>query len=273
MKSPITDEEIERLTNTLHREFSFDLRNYAAASLKRRVNHVLEYHNLHNISDVVKRLKENDNYIHEFINEITVNVTELFRDNDLWIKLHMSYSKLFASRKEKLLFFHVGCSSGEEIFSNLTLIHKLKINDYCETSAGDINSKVLEKASMGIISKNNIELYKHNYNSVFNDEDFHKFYEETELHLHFKKLKESECFFLLHDIVSDELPGRYDVLFCRNLLIYFNSDLQSLVIEKLYNSLKPGGLLILGAKESLIWYKKSYLFEVIDHKLKIFKKL
>lgn len=273
VKSQITDEEVQRLTNTLYREFSFDLRNYAKSSLRRRITHVLEYHNLHNIGEVVKRLKEDDNYIHEFINEITVNVTELFRDNELWPALMVTYKKFFSNRKDKIHFFHVGCSTGEEIFSNLTLIHKLKLQEQSEVSAGDINSKVLERASMGLLSKTNIDLYKHNYNSVFNDEDFHHFFQETELKLHFNKLQDSECYFLLHDIVSDELPAKYDVIFCRNLLIYFNSDLQGLVLEKLYNNLKPDGLLILGAKESLIWYKKSYLFEVIDHKLKIFKKL
>lgn len=141
VKVEISKNDVLRVIYEFRKTYGFDFANYAEMSFKRRVEHLLVSHNLSGVEELIRKVKENEQYFQKCVNDITVNTTELFRDVDVWLNLRRNVLNLFKD-KPNINIWHAGCSSGEEVYSMLILLNELNLLDKAKVFATDINSDI-----------------------------------------------------------------------------------------------------------------------------------
>lgn len=272
MDLPHTD-QLKELTEFIYANFKYDFREYAESSFARRIVNFLQKHNLNNTKELIQKITLNPNLIDVFVCEITVNVTELFRDPAFW-KSYSNYLDPCIRQKKDFRILHLACSSGEEMLSNQLVFRKLHSTNNIIIDCYDIDQNIIKEAKRYGFNKKYLSEYQTNFNSVYNGDRLESYFNYDGENFSLAKEFKSECNFKIHDIITDSIYEKYDIIFCRNLLIYFTPRMQSMVIEKLYKALNAKGILCIGAKESLIWYDLYNLhFCAIDQKNKIYQKL
>jgi len=260
----LNENQLKNIINTILGYTPYDISGYAKASLYRRFQRVLLNHRIE-FNDLIHKIKTDKEFSKNLIEEITVNTTELFRDPKIWAFLRTEILPLFEVKKNIKIWIP-GCSTGQEAYSMAILLNELGLLDKTEIYASDINSKVLEIASKGVYRyKNNLN-YLSNFtesmspNSAMTDlakeELFGKYFEinrSNDQIIIFNFLKD-KITFLQNDLVSnDKLPiSNFDLISCRNVLIYMNQGLQNKILEKFYKNILPGAFLLLGTHESII---------------------
>ncbi len=241
----------------------YDFSEYSDNSIYRRIHKIQNDHKL-TLDQLSELTRTNPVFVERLVEEITVNTTELFRDPEVWQNL---YENVYPSlRKNKTInIWHAGCSSGQEVYSSLILLNELGLLDRCRVMATDINQKVLNNARQGKYSLSFNRSYIDNFNQVLNHDkhnvDFSMYFDVDESAdcMHVKKFLLEKPQFIRHNLVSDEPAFAYkvDLLFCRNVLIYFNSALQSKVVQSFFDQMHNGGHLVLGNHEALPGYFKA----------------
>ena len=265
--------DLRALTEFVKAEFDYDFSEYAMSSFKRRINRILEMYEFHSVRDLINELKSKPSFFQEFLSEITVNVTEIFRDPSFWREIRDHVIPNILLNNDKIRIWHAGCSSGEEVFSMAIL---LKENGWLEKSqiiATDIDNAILERAKKGTFSAKNIDLNNRNYIRFQGKSSFSDYYtvKKNDAFLnqdlaHFVSFREQ-------NLVKDEVFNKFDLVLCRNVMIYFNQNLQNKVLKTLHGSLFRYGYLAIGSKESLIWCEIANKFIVANNEEKIYKKI
>lgn len=265
-----TSDDLFRFLAALKAYTSYDLSDYSDRSLRRRLSKVLEDEGI-TIDELLLKLSQNPAYGEHVVESITVNTSELFRDPALWLLLRSRIYPKFRTQAY-LNVWHAGCSMGQEVYSNLMLLNELGLYEKARVYASDINVKILEAAQRGEYRYRFNLSYLDNFDLVINtnplnyeeklDIPYSKYFRVDEskdlisIHSDLRKKPIFRC----NDLVKGVNPFfvRYDVIFCRNVLIYFNAALQNRLFEVFYRNLYPGGILILGAHESIIgsWANK-----------------
>lgn len=235
----------------------YDFSEYSDNSIDRRIQKVMQDYNL-DMGGLIHKTKTNPQFVEQVVEAITVNTTELFRDPEVWTYLRVKLLPGFKNRP-KINIWHAGCSSGQEVYSLMVLLDHLNLLDRCEIFATDISKKALESAKTGQYRYSyNYGKYLENFKASFDEDkapDFDKYFKADEandtISVNSDFLKKVK--FVKHDLVKGELPffNRVDLLFCRNVLIYFNSNLQAKIVQRLHDRLFPGGSLILGSHETI----------------------
>lgn len=247
----------------LKRYTPYDFSEYSDSSIYRRIHKIQQDHKL-TLDQLSDLTRTNPGFVEKLVEEITVNTTELFRDPEVWDNLYKNVYP--ALRKNKVInVWHAGCSSGQEVYSSLILLNELGLLDRCRVMATDINQKVLNNARQGTYSLSFNRSYIDNFNQVLNKEgqvvDFSKYFDVDEAAdmMRVKSFLLNKPQFIRHNLVSEEPAFAYkvDLLFCRNVLIYFNASLQTKVVQTFYNQLHNGGYLVLGQHEALPGYFKA----------------
>jgi chemotaxis protein methyltransferase CheR len=252
----------------------FDFGQYSFSSLKRRIERLLKLYNLETIHALIIALKDDSELLKVVINEITVNTTELFRDPEMWVNLKEQV-KLISQVKSQigLRIWHAACSRGDEVFSMLIILNELSLLNDAKISASDINYTVLENAKQGKMHISNYERNKKNMQHVFPKMNFEKYFTEFDgTHYYFDKSVLRYVNFKSHNLDRDEVFGLFDIVMCRNVLIYFNLELQDKVLHNLLEATKTHGLLVIGSKESLSWSKVAKQVTTLSMAHKIYKK-
>ena len=270
-KDLITDEQVEEIVVITRNIYGFDFEGYSRASLKRRLDRVMLLKRM-DFFDLRSTLTNNSDFFHDFLNEITVNVTEMFRD-----------PKFFKSLKENVIpylnsyphlkVWNAGCSTGEELYSFAILFEELGLYNRSFFYGTDINHKVLEIAREGIYDLQKMKQYSENYHAIDGGKSLSNYYtakyDAASIARHLKK----NVLFSMHNLVSDGPFNEFQVISCRNVLIYFNPELQRNVINLFYNSLANFGFLCLGGKEAIRDYQIAKKFKVVDKKNNIYQKV
>lgn len=247
----------------LKRYTPYDFSEYSDSSIYRRIHKIQQDHKL-TLDELADLTRTNPGFVEKLVEEITVNTTELFRDPEVWDNLNKNVYP--ALRKNKVInVWHAGCSSGQEVYSNLILLNELGLLDRSRVMATDINQKVLNNARQGSYSLSFNRCYMDNFDQVLNRNghtvDFSKYFDVDESAdiIQVKDFVLNKPQFIRHNLVSDEAAFAYkvDLLFCRNVLIYFNTSLQAKVVQSFYNQLHNGGHLVLGQHEALPGYFKA----------------
>ena len=240
----------------------YDFSEYSDNSIARRIQKVMRDYRL-SLNELIFKTKSENDFVEEIVEAITVNTTELFRDPPIWSYI---LQKLLPTLKTKtnINIWHAGCSTGQEVYSNLILLDQLGLLERSTIFASDINQKVIEQAKKGVYKYRFNQNYIENFNLVHNinhQVNFSKYFDiiEAEDKLVVKDFLRSIPKFVKHDLVQEKLPfyNKFDIIFCRNVLIYFNSGLQSKIIQRFYDNLFPGGSMILGTHETLTGFFKS----------------
>lgn len=264
-------EELQAITNLVFSLYRYDFREYAKASLKRRLLRIMDRYSM-NFDDFIRNLKSKPTFIQQFISELTVNVTEIFRDPFVFAAIKEEVFPIL-NEKENIRIWHAGCSSGEEVISMAILLAESGLLRKASLVGTDINPGVLFQAKSGNYSWHQIQKFEKNYLDVPGTRSLQEYFEIDRDHAKIIPALHERCSFLVHNLVSDISPGKFDLVICRNVYIYFELGLQEKVLQLIYNSLKPGGILCLGSKESIRFTKLAHKFKAIDLENRIFQKL
>lgn len=272
MIQDIDIKDLKRLTEVIYSNHGYDFRNYAMSSFKRRMLRILEVWGL-SIEGLLAKLSDRSVVIDDFLDEMTVNVTEMFRDPGFWRLLREEIIPGILLNNKQFKIWHAGCSSGEEVVSMNILLHEMGIHNNVKIYATDLDQVILEKAKTGAYSLKNMETNEKNYIRFQGKGSLKDYYTEENGRAVVKKELLSNVVFQKHDLVLGNGFNSFDLILCRNVMIYFNQALQNEVLKKFHGSLNKYGYLAIGAKESMIWCDYANRFIVVNQEERVFKKI
>jgi chemotaxis protein methyltransferase CheR len=260
----VSDQDLLYFVAALKNHTQYDLTDYSDKSLKRRLQKVLSDHKI-DLLTLITRIKKDEEFLNRVINDITVNTTELFRDPQIWHALRYRVLPQYKNRKN-INIWHAGCSSGQEVYSMLILLNELGMFDSAKVLATDINPEMLEQAQKGNYKYRFNIGYLDNFDKVirenpynydeYYDVPYEKYFEinKTKDYIQMLPFLTDKPFFRRHDLVVDGnmMFAKFDIILCRNVIIYFNYELQNRVFKLFYENLFPGGILVLGLHETIM---------------------
>jgi chemotaxis protein methyltransferase CheR len=264
--------ELKHLLESIHDIHGYDFTGYSEASLKRRIQHFMSPRKLETLEQLRTILLKDEKFFEEFIQVVSVTVTEMFRDPLFYKSLRKNVMKRLATYPIIKVWL-AGCATGEEVYSIAILLKEAGLLEKSVIYATDINQKSIQVAKTGIYSVENMKSYTINYQKSGGTESFSDYYKSKYDSVAFDKSLRQNIVFSPHNLAVDKSFNEFQLIICRNVLIYFNQQLQSNVINLFYESLCPFGFIGLGSKESLLFSEKVKQFEVIDKKEKIFRKI
>ncbi len=242
------------------------------SSFKRRISRILELKAL-TLDGLLKKITEQPAFINEFLDELTVNVTEMFRDPGFWRVLRDEIIPTIRLNHKQFKIWHAGCSSGEEVLSMTILLTEMGILDDVTIIATDLDTTIIERAKTMSMPIKNMELNEKNYIRYEGPKGIKSYYKEENSRAVFSKELFKNVTFRRHDLVVGEVFNKFDLILCRNVMIYFNQNLQNEVLKKFHESLFKFGYLAIGSKESLIWCEIANKFIVVNNEEKVYKKI
>lgn len=263
--------EFDLLLQAIYQKYGYDFRNYARASLKRRIRYRLSQSNFKTISEMQHKLLYDSKFFATLLSDLTINVTEMFRDPSFFKALR----EIVIPELKKQPFvkvWHAGCSSGEEVYSTAILLKEEGLYKTSLIYATDADDVVLDKAKSGVFAIDRMKDYTLNYRKSGGLASFADYYTARYDNAIMDNSLKKNIVFSNHNLVTDGVFGEMDMIICRNVFIYFNRDLQDRVFRLFSESLHPGGFLCLGTKETIRFSSFSGDFEnVADHE-KIYRK-
>lgn len=260
----VTDEAIQAFHKAVKKYSDYDLSVYSEKSFRRRIEKLLSDRNT-DMKTIIRKVTQDPDFMEIIIQEITVNTTELFRDPKVWQTLKYRILKKLKYKKE-INIWHAGSSTGQEVYSMLILLNEMNILHKANVYASDINQKAIDKAEFGEYAyRFNIE-YVENYKKViqenpynfeeFKDIPFSKYFVIDKISdtISVKNIIKNKVDYRKHDLVKLEniYNKKFDIILCRNVLIYFKPEIQNALFRLFAESLVTKGYLILGAHESIL---------------------
>ena len=259
-ESVIEDIEVELLLNDLLEIFGYDFTNYSNASIKRRINRLFTLDKFPSFAEFRYYLRTDSTYFKRFVEQITVNVTEMFRDPTFYKALREQVLPHLGTYPFIRIWL-AGCSTGEEVYSIAIILKELDLLGKSLLYATDLNPEVLDKARKGLFPLSQMKQYSENYIFSGGKNDFSSYYSANYNVAKFDETLNSNMIFSTHNLVSDHSFNQFQLILCRNVLIYFDKELQAKVFTLFDLSLENLGFLALGTKETLC-------FSAIDSKFR-----
>jgi chemotaxis protein methyltransferase CheR len=267
----VTTKQLAEIIDLIKKIYGFDFSDYTKASLKRRVSRIMMLKKLEHY-DLKHILVNDQQFFQEFLEEVTVNVTEMFRDPTFYKAVKKDVVP-YLSTYQHIKIWCAGSSSGEEVYSLAILMQEANLTKKSFIYGTDINTAVLKEARKGIYSLRKIKSYAENYqlsglNGSITDH-FTILYDAATIHNELK----NNTLFSVHNLISDGVFNEFQMICCRNVFIYFEIELQEKILELFYNSLCPHGFLCLGSKETIRSDKFRKKFKIINLQENIYQKL
>lgn len=253
----------------LHRGHEFH--EYALASLRRRIARFLELRKL-TVDELLDRAPRELHLLDDLIAALTVTVTEMFRDPALWIALRDEVIPSLVQPGRTLRIWQAGVASGEEVYSMVILLRELGIKDSF-IWATDLDAKAIRRARSGMFAMHHLSTADQNYRLVGNRHHLTSWLTEWHGHAVLRPSLFGNVTFERHDLVTQPAHGLFDLILCRNVMIYFNQTLQEKVLAKIHRHLTMGGIVSVGAKESLAWCDTSRKFQQLGPNGKMYRKV
>jgi len=264
--------EIELLLEGVFRHYGFDFRSYAYASIRRRLWKRVEAEGLHSISELQALVLHDTTAMERLLLDLSINVTAMFRDPGFYVAFRETVVPLLRTYPF-IRIWHAGCSTGEEVYSTAILLEEEGLLDRTRVYATDINDVVLQQARQGIFPLNRMQEYTENYLRAGGKRSFSEYYTAKYDGALFSPALTRNIVFSQHNLVTDRSFAEFTVIFCRNVLIYFDRDLQHRVHALFYESLVTFGVLALGSKESLRFSQYEDCYEKLDPREKLYRKI
>lgn len=267
----VSDGEIEVFLSALYHRYGYDFRSYSQNNKRNRIALCLAEMNVQNLSELSDKVLSDQNLFYETLNRLTITVTNLFRDPGFYRSLRDNVLPHLA-RMKAFKVWHAGCSTGEELFSLMMLLEEAKLIDNAVIYGTDINPEALRKAKLGILGSDVIRKGAKAYHEAGGSQTIMDYFRVNHGYGLFQKSKKSNLVFSVHNLASDSAFGEMQLIFCRNVLIYFNEALQNRALELITESLSPGAFLCLGLQETLMFSSVDRFYDTIDSKHKIYRK-
>lgn len=264
--------EMRLLLEAIYQRYGYDFRDYAAASLRRRVWALIEAEGLRSISGLQERVLHDQSALERFLLAVSVNVTAMYRDPDFWNTFRARIVPMLRTYPF-LRIWHAGCSTGEEVYSMAILLQEEGLYDRCRIYATDMNEGVLRRAREGIFPMDSIDHYARNYLNAGGTGLLSDYYTAAYGHAIFRSSLKDNVVFSQHNLALEGSFNEFHVILCRNVMIYFTKRLQRRVHELLYGSLSMFGILGLGSKETLQFTPHEKDFEQLAPDCKLYRRV
>ena len=236
----------------VYKELGINLSAYKPEQLNRRINSLMTRVGIKSLDEYSKVIKTNSEQRQKFLDFITINVTEFFRNPELYVDLEKQIKQELLSKNSSLKIWSAACSIGCEPYTIGIILDKIAPNARHNIIATDIDDTILSRAKIGEYTQNEMK--------GVNNSDLSKYFSVKDDKYYIDSKIKSMVTFKKHDLILDNYDSGFDLIVCRNVVIYFNNDIKQEIYKKFSNSLKKGGLLFVGATESIYNYR-DYGFE------------
>lgn len=271
MPHRIEDIEIRLLLEAIYQRYHYDFRGYSMASVKRRLMQARDKFGCETFSQLQDRLLHDDSIVTELLAFMTVQVSEMFRDPSYFLAIRekvLSHLRTYPSLKVWI----AGCSSGEELYSFAILMKEEGLFDRTMFYATDINPDALRKAEAGIYALDRMKQFTVNHQKAGGKSSLSNYYHVAYNNAQFDKALRERVVFSDHSLVTDEVFSEMHLISCRNVLIYFDRELQDRAIGLFARSLVRQGFLGLGSRENLRFSSHADLFNDFVREERIYQK-
>ena len=264
--------EVDLLLAGIARRYGYDFGNYARSSLTRRLRRAVREGGLSSISALQEQVLHDPVSMGRLIESLAVHTTAMFRDVDVYRAIREGVVPILRTYPF-VRVWHAGCSSGEEAYSLAILLHEEGIYERCRIYATDISDLVLERARRGIFPLGAMREYTMNYLASGGTQDFSSYYSSDAGNVVFRKHLRQNMIFSQHNLVCDAAFNEFQLIFCRNVLIYFDQALRSRVHELMHGSLAKLGVLVLGKRESIRFTRVEPFYQELVSGLRIYRRM
>jgi chemotaxis protein methyltransferase CheR len=272
VRDDVEEIEIDLLLEAIYRRYGFDFREYAPASLKRRLWRRASAEGVLTMSALQDRLLRDSNCMERLLLDLSINVTAMFRDPSFYTAFREHVVPLLHTYPFTRVWI-AGCSTGEEVYSLAIVLDEEELLDRCRIYATDINESVIEKARLGVFPLDKMQEYTQNYMKADGKRAFSEYYLASYDGAVFDKRLVHHAVFAQHNLVSDNAFNEFHVIVCRNVMIYFDRTLQQRVLGLFHESLVHLGVLGLGRKESIRFSDYADEYEELDVLERLYRKL
>ena len=270
-RDTLEDLEIDLLLEAMHRQYGFDFRGYARSSLRRRVRAAVAAEKVTTVSGLLEKVFHDSGTLERVLLGLSVHVSAMFRDPRFFLAFRRHAVPLLRT----YLFVRIwqaGCSTGEEVYSLAILLQEEGLYDRCRIYATDMNEIVLRKAREGIFPLDVMQKYTANYLASGGTAAFSGYYTAAYDHVIMRPSLRDQVVFSQHNLVSDGVFNEFNVILCRNVMIYFNRPLQERVHDLFSRSFAKFGILGIGSHESLRFLAKETEYEALEPGEKLFRR-
>jgi chemotaxis protein methyltransferase CheR len=271
-REDVDEIELELLLEGVYRRYGFDFRQYAPASLRRRVWRRVHAEGLTTLSALQDKLLHDPACMERLLLDLSINVTAMFRDPSFYIAFREKVVPLLRTYPFTRIWV-AGCSTGEEVYSLAILLEEEGVGERARLYATDINESVIDRARAGVFPLDKMREYTQNYIKAGGQRAFSEYYVAKYDGAQFQRSLVDNVVFAQHNLVSDRSFNEFNVIVCRNVMIYFDRALQDRVHRLFYESLVTFGVLALGAKESIGFSPFDDRYEDIDARERLYKKV
>src|SRR5437870_472796 len=268
----LEDLELRLLLEGVFRRYGFDFREYAPASLRRRVWRRVHAERLGTISGLTEKLLHDEATMERLLLDLSVNVTAMFRDPTFYVAFRQKIGTALRTQPFTRIWSAV-CSTGEEVYSLAILLQEAGVYERARIYATDINESVLDRARGGVFPLEKMQEYTQNYIRAGGARAFSEYYVAAYDGAQFQRSLIENVVFAQHNLVSDRSFNEFHVIVCRNVMIYFEKTLQNHVHELFYESLVHFGVLALGHKESINFSPYEVRYEELDAPERLYRKV
>lgn len=262
--------ELELVVEAIFRRYGYDFRHYARASLERRVRDFARRAGMHGLLPLLPRILHDEQFASSLVDELAVPVTELFRDPDFYREFRTDVIPILKTYPY-VKIWHAGCATGEEVYSMAVILHEEGFLDRAQLYATDFNQRVLDQARRGIYRIDDVRKATHNYNQTAPKGSFHDYYHARYQSAVIERFLRSRITFAHHNLATEAAFGSMHVIVCRNVLIYFDKELQTQVLSLFRDSLTRRGFLVLGSRETLDFSPVASDFEATHERWRIYR--
>ena len=267
----VADIEIRLLLQAIFLRYGHDFRDYAPASLKRRVLQAQQRMGAPSISALQERVLHDNDQFAQLLQYLTVPVSEMFRDPAYFLALRRHVVPVLRTYPS-LKIWVAGCSTGEEPYSLAILLHEEGLLERTILYATDINHASLEKARQGIFSLEHMQTFTRNYQRAGGTSSFSDYYTAAYGGALFDRRLRDSITFADHSLATDAVFSETQLVSCRNVLIYFNRALQDRALGLFHDSLARRGYLGLGSKETLDFSAYAGHFEPVSRPQRLYRR-
>jgi len=263
--------EVDLLLEAIFQRYGYDFRSYARASIERRIRQFLPGAGCSSVSEMIPKVLHDPEFFSRLARNFSISVTEMFRDPFVYRAVREKVVPLLRTWPH-VKIWHAGCATGEEVYSLAIVLREEGVYDRTTIYATDFNDEALGRAREGVYAVGKVKEATLNYQQAGGKASFSEYY-----HAHYEAAAmdgslKKRITFANHNLAVDEAFGEMHLVFCRNVLIYFNCELQNRALGLFTESLVHGGFLCLGTKEDLQFSDVSNLYVEVDGKAKIYKK-
>ena len=263
--------EMELLLLAIYRHHGFDFRAYAPASLHRRIRRHLEAAHVSTISGLTELILHEPAALQRLLHDLSVNVTAMFRDPSFFAEFRSTVVPLLRTYPT-VRIWHAGCSTGEEVYAMSILLEEEGLSERCRIYATDMDSTVLDHAQQGIFPLSRMKEYTSNYFLAGGKRSLSDYYTAKYDGALFAPRLSKNVLFTQHNLAMDRCFSEFNVIVCRNVLIYFDRTLKDHSLGLFSESLATLGVLCLGRKESLRFTAFEAEFNALSERERIFRR-